>query len=35
VPFAVKEGMARDAATPVVSGPQDTTASVSVTYELR
>jgi len=35
VPFAAKEGMARDAATPVVSGPQDTTASVSVTYELR
>jgi uncharacterized protein len=35
VPFAAKEGMARDAATPVVSGPQDTTATVSVTYELR
>ena len=30
-----KEAAARDASTPVVSGPQDTTATVSVTYELR
>ena len=34
IPLA-KEAAARDASTPVVSGPQDTTASVSVTYELR
>lgn len=34
IPLA-KEAAAPDASTPVVSGPQDTTASVSVTYELR
>ena len=34
IPLA-KEAAARDASTPVVSGPQDTTASVSVTYELK
>lgn len=32
--FAAREAAA-DASTPVVSGPQETTASVSVTYELR
>jgi uncharacterized protein YggE len=35
IPFAAKAEAARDAATPVVSGPQETTATVSVTYELR
>ena len=35
VPFAAKAEAARDASTPVVSGPQETTAMVSVTYELR
>jgi uncharacterized protein YggE len=35
MPVFANEAAARDAATPVVSGPQDTTASVSVTYELR
>jgi uncharacterized protein YggE len=35
VPFAAKAEAARDAGTPVVSGPQETTAAVSVTYELR
>jgi uncharacterized protein YggE len=35
IPFAGKAEAARDAATPVVSGPQETTATVSVTYELR
>lgn len=34
IPFAAKESAAADS-TPVVSGPQETTASVSVTYELR
>ena len=34
MPFAAKEA-AQDASTPVVSGPQETTASVTVTYELR
>lgn len=34
LPVFAKEAAARDAATPVVSGPQDTTATVSVTYEL-
>ena len=34
IPFAAK-AEARDAATPVVSGPQETTATVTVTYELR
>jgi len=34
IPFAAKEA-ARDASTPIVSGPQETTAMVSVTYELR
>lgn len=33
VPFAAKETAAQDS-TPVVSGPQETTASVTVTYEL-
>jgi hypothetical protein len=33
MPFAAKA--AADASTPVESGPQETTASVSVTYELR
>ena len=33
IPFAAKA--AADASTPVESGPQETTASVSVTYELR
>jgi uncharacterized protein YggE len=32
---AAKREGAADASTPVVSGPQETTASVSVTYELR
>jgi uncharacterized protein YggE len=34
IPFAEKAAAA-DAGTPVVSGPQETTATVSVTYELR
>ena len=34
VPFAAKASAAQDS-TPVFSGPQETTASVSVTYELR
>jgi uncharacterized protein len=34
IPFAEKAAAA-DAGTPVVSGPQETTASVSVTFELR
>jgi uncharacterized protein YggE len=34
-PMFAKAEAARDAATPVVSGPQETTATVSVTYELR
>lgn len=34
VPFAAKASPSEDS-TPVVSGPQETTASVSVTYELR
>jgi len=34
VPFAAKAAAAQDS-TPVVSGPQETTASVTVTYELR
>jgi uncharacterized protein YggE len=34
VPFAAKASAAQDS-TPVVSGPQQTIASVSVTYELR
>ena len=34
IPFAAKEA-ARDASTPIESGPQETTASVTVTYELR
>ena len=34
VPFAAKASAAQDS-TPVVSGPQETSASVSVTYELR
>jgi uncharacterized protein YggE len=34
VPFAAKASAAQDS-TPVVSGPQDTSASVTVTYELR
>ena len=34
VPFAAKASAAQDS-TPVVSGPQETTASVTVTYELR
>ena len=33
--FAAKREAAADAGTPVVSGGQDTSASVSVTYELR
>jgi uncharacterized protein YggE len=33
VPFAAKASAAQDS-TPVVSGPQETTASVTVTYEL-
>jgi hypothetical protein len=33
--YAAKAERAADAATPVVSDPQETTASVSVTYELR
>jgi uncharacterized protein YggE len=33
--YAAKREAAADASTPVVSGPQETTASVSVTYELR
>jgi len=35
VPVFAKAEAARDATTPVVSGAQETTASVSVTYELR
>jgi uncharacterized protein YggE len=34
VPFAAKAEPAHDASTPVESGPQETTASVSVTYAL-
>jgi len=34
VPFAAKASAAQDS-TPVVSGPEETTASVTVTYELR
>ena len=34
-PFVAKAEAARDASTPVVSGPQETMATVSVTYELR
>jgi uncharacterized protein YggE len=34
VPYAAKASAAQDS-TPVVSGPEETTASVSVTYELR
>jgi uncharacterized protein YggE len=34
-PMPVYARAAADASTPVVSGPQETTASVSVTYELR
>jgi uncharacterized protein YggE len=34
-PMPVLAKAAGDASTPVVSGPQETTASVSVTYELR
>ena len=33
--YAAKREAAADASTPVVSGAQETTASVSVTYELR
>jgi uncharacterized protein YggE len=33
VPFAAKASAAQDS-TPVVSGPQETTATVTVTYEL-
>jgi len=35
IPYAAKESAAAADSTPVVSGPQETTASVSVTYELR
>jgi uncharacterized protein YggE len=35
VPVFAKAEAARDATTPVVSGAQETTATVSVTYELR
>ncbi len=35
VPLFAKAEAARDSATPVVSGTQETTATVSVTYELR
>ena len=35
IPFAAKREAAADSSTPVVSGPQETSASVSVTYELR
>lgn len=35
IPFAAKDAMAARESTPVVSGPQETTATVSVTYELR
>jgi uncharacterized protein YggE len=35
LPVMAKAEAARDASTPIESGPQDTTASVSVTYELR
>ncbi len=34
-PFFAKAEAASDASTPIVAGPQDTTATVSVTYELR
>lgn len=34
-PVYAKAEAARDASTPVVSGPQETTATVNVTYELR
>jgi uncharacterized protein YggE len=34
IPFAAKASAAQDS-TPVVSGPQETEASVSVTYELQ
>lgn len=35
VPVFASAEAARDASTPIESGPQETTASVSVTYELR
>ena len=34
IPFAAEKAVAADS-TPIVSGPQETTATVSVTYELR
>lgn len=35
IPYAAKDAMAAREATPVVSGPQETIAMVSVTFELR
>jgi uncharacterized protein YggE len=35
IPYAAKDAMAAREATPVVSGPQETTATVSVTFELK
>jgi uncharacterized protein YggE len=35
IPVMAKAEAARDASTPIESGPQETTASVNVTYELR
>lgn len=34
IPYAAKDAMAAREATPIVSGPQETTASVTVTFEL-
>ena len=34
IPYAAKDAMAAREATPIVSGPQETTATVSVTYAL-
>lgn len=35
IPYAAKDAMASREATPIVSGPQETTAMVSVTFELK
>jgi uncharacterized protein len=35
IPYAAKDAMAAREGTPVVSGPQETTATVSVTFELK
>jgi len=35
IPYAAKDAMAAREATPIVSGPQETSATVSVTFELK